>query len=45
MKNPKLILIIAALALSGCTPLVVGAGAVVITDEILERENGDDGLI
>lgn len=46
MSRPHLIvaLILGALALSGCA-VAVGAGAVVITDEILEQRDGDDGLI
>ena len=35
---------LAAISLSGCAA-AVGAGAVIVADEILERENGDDGLI
>ncbi len=29
---------------SGCVPLAVGAGAVVVTDEIIEDDRGGDGL-
>lgn len=36
--------LIAVTALSGCA-VAVGAGAVVITDEVLERRDGGDGLI
>ena len=38
------ILTIAVLLLPGCTPLVIGAGAAVVADEVLERQNGGDGL-
>ncbi|MEM9434799.1 MAG: hypothetical protein AAGA12_12825 [Pseudomonadota bacterium] len=31
-------------ALSGCSPLVVGAGAAVVVDEVRERETGGDGF-
>ena len=30
--------------LAGCTPLLVGAGAAVVADEAMEREEGGDGL-
>ena len=30
--------------IAGCTPLVVGAGAAVVADEVAEREQGGDGL-
>ena len=39
-----LVLVAAGATVSGCVPLVVGAGGVVLTDEIMEQENGDDGL-
>lgn len=39
-----LALAVAALGLSGCTPLVVGGAAVVVADEVLEQESGGDGL-
>ncbi|WP_161635650.1 hypothetical protein [Actibacterium mucosum] len=44
---PRLILLLSALALlPACTPLVVatGAAAVVVADEVVEQENGGDGL-
>ena len=37
-------LILAMVALSGCAPLIVGAGGAVIADEIAEDQNGGDGL-
>lgn len=30
--------------LSACVPLVVGGAAVVVTDQVMEDRNGDDGL-
>lgn len=32
-------------ALSGCAPLIVGGAGVVIVDEMMEQEQGGDGLI
>ena len=40
----RLILVLCALSLMGCTPLVGGAGAAVVADEASERKNGGDGL-
>ena len=37
------VLLWAAVAAVGCTPLVVG-GAVVLADEAMEQERGGDGL-
>lgn len=37
-------LTLAFLVLSGCTPVIVGAGVAVIADEVLENQNGGDGL-
>ena len=41
---PKLILILAAVALSACAPVIVGAGAAVVADKVVEEERGGDGL-
>jgi hypothetical protein len=30
--------------LSGCAPLLVGAGGAVIADKVVENKQGDDGL-
>lgn len=38
-----IIALFAAFQLSACA-VAVGAGGVIIADEALERENGDDGL-
>jgi len=43
----KFIVMIAVLgSLSGCAaiPFAVGAAGVVVADEAMERQNGDDGL-
>ena len=47
MKKLTLIsaLILSTLSLSGCGAVLVGAGTVVVADEIAEQENGGDGLI
>ena len=46
--TPKLLLIAALMAalpaLTGCAPLVVGAAGALAADEIMEQENGGDGL-
>ena len=38
------LLIAAPFALSGCVPLVVGAGGAIAADTIAEDRNGGDGL-
>ena len=43
-KKLWLILALAVTGLSGCVPLVVGAGGAVVADEIMEQEGGGDGL-
>ena len=30
--------------LPACTPVVIGAGAAVVVDQVIENENGGDGL-
>jgi len=44
----KLRLILAIVAtwavLSGCVPLVIGAGGAVLADKLVEQEQGGDGL-
>ena len=39
-----MILALAALAMSACAPLVVGGAVAVVADEVIEQENGGDGL-
>lgn len=39
-----LALVVASAAISGCTPLLVGAAGAVIVDEVMEQEQGGDGL-
>ncbi len=43
-KLGMIFLLMATAALSACSPLVVGAGAAVVADEVIEREKGGDGL-
>jgi hypothetical protein len=46
MKNKfwlGLVIVIAGAAASGCAPLVA-VGGVVLLDEVMEQENGGDGL-
>ena len=40
-----LVLVTTGVAISGCVPLAVGAGAVVVADEIAEDDRGGDGLL
>ena len=40
----RFLLVLGLMCLSGCTPLLVGAGAVVVADEVVEQEQGGDGL-
>ncbi len=37
-------LIAGTAALSGCVPVAIGAGAVLIADEAIEQDQGGDGL-
>ena len=39
-----LVLVTAGAAMSGCVPLMAGAGGAVLGDQIMEQENGGDGL-
>ncbi len=43
-KFGLIFLLVSTTALSACSPLIVGAGAAVIADEVIEREKGGDGL-
>ncbi len=40
----KILALIGVILVSGCTPVVVGAGAAVVADEVAERKNGGRGL-
>ena len=41
----KTILLIAALLpLTACGPLIIGAGAAIVADQVMEDQNGGDGL-
>ena len=37
-------LLVALMLLPGCAPVVIGAGAAVIADEVVEVQRGGDGL-
>ena len=37
-------LILGTVALSGCVPVAVGAGAAVVADSVAEDQQGGDGL-
>jgi hypothetical protein len=44
-KTPMLIaLLLGTLALPACTPLLVGGAAAVVADEVIEQDQGGDGL-
>jgi len=36
--------ILASVSLTACGPLIVGGGAAVITDQVVEDQRGGDGL-
>ena len=37
-------LLVAAFSLTGCAPVVIGAGGAVLADKVAEDQNGGDGL-
>jgi len=39
-----LVLVVVCATVSGCTPLLVGAAGAVVVDEVMEQEQGGDGL-
>jgi hypothetical protein len=39
-----LTLTLAVATLSGCAPVIIGAGGAVIADKVVEQERGGDGL-
>jgi predicted small lipoprotein YifL len=39
-----LLIMVVALSVAGCGPLLVGGAAVVVADEVIEQEQGADGL-
>ena len=43
-KWTVLSLLVAALAVSACAPLLVGGAAAVVADEAIEQDQGGDGL-
>jgi hypothetical protein len=43
-KTGILALVLAALAVTGCAPLVVGGAVAVVADEAVEQDKGGDGL-
>lgn len=44
MKALAWIVLAAAMSLQACTPVIIGAGAAVVADEVMEQEQGGDGL-
>jgi predicted small secreted protein len=46
MKKPAQIaaLILTAALLSGCGPIIIGAGGAVLADKVVEDQQGGDGL-
>jgi hypothetical protein len=43
-KTGLALLVLAALSIAGCAPLLVGGAAVVVADEVIEQDQGTDGL-
>jgi hypothetical protein len=39
-----LLVLTAALMVTGCAPLVIGGAAAVVADEVIEQDKGGDGL-
>ncbi len=39
-----LVALMAALLVSGCAPLLIGGAGAVVADEVIEQDNGGDGL-
>jgi hypothetical protein len=39
-----LLVMMLAVTLAGCAPLVVGGAAAVVADEVIEQDRGGDGL-
>jgi predicted small secreted protein len=46
MRKPAAIaaLILTAALLTGCGPVIIGAGGAVLADKVAEDQNGGDGL-
>jgi hypothetical protein len=38
------LLTLLALTITGCAPLIVGGAAAVVADEVIEQDQGGDGL-
>jgi hypothetical protein len=44
-KTPILVaMLVATLSLPACTPLLVGGAVAVVADEVVEQQQGGDGL-
>ncbi len=39
-----LVVLMAALLVSGCAPLLIGGAGAVVADEVVEQDKGGDGL-
>lgn len=39
-----LVVLMAALLVSGCAPLIIGGAGAVVADEVVEQDKGGDGL-
>jgi hypothetical protein len=39
-----LVVLMAALMVSGCAPLLIGGAGAVVADEVIEQDQGGDGL-
>lgn len=39
-----LVVLMAALAVTGCAPLIIGGAGAIVADEVVEQDKGGDGL-
>lgn len=39
-----LVILMAALAVTGCAPLIIGGAGAIVADEVVEQDKGGDGL-
>lgn len=44
MKPLFAVILLTGAMLQACTPIVIGTGAAIIADEVIEQRTGDDGL-
>ncbi|MEZ5754057.1 MAG: hypothetical protein R3D90_04535 [Paracoccaceae bacterium] len=44
MRLPRLAALLALLTLPACAPLVIGGAGAIVADEVVEQQQGGDGL-